>query len=228
MFMKYPVHCMCCFHCSHYDLNELWTKHRPFAVEVFVMVVKTVPKQHRYKALQALVNHLDAIPDKSLEVKQGILDTLSQCVAAAADGSLGGSLVLISNPFIHVSFYTCTYIHMHVRVHVGPSVLDVFKTLVKQLTVSIESEQVAVERSPNVHDSLKFQDSLTKTMGEFAGVLPDYQKPDIMTLINSYMPPLEELSIVEVVPGSETKARGAQIDEPVDKEHPLSDRYLHT
>ena len=26
-------------------------------------------------------------------------------------------------------------------------------------------------------------------MGEFAGVLPDYHKPDIMTLITSYMEP---------------------------------------
>ena len=26
-------------------------------------------------------------------------------------------------------------------------------------------------------------------MGEFAGVLPDYHKPDIMTLITSYMDP---------------------------------------
>jgi len=33
-----------------------------------------------------------------------------------------------------------------------------------------------------------FQDSITKTIGEFAGVLPDYHKPDIMNLINSYMP----------------------------------------
>lgn len=104
----------------------------------------------------------------------------------------------------------------------GPSVLDVFKTLVKQLTVSIESEQGSIERNQTIQDSLKFQDSLTKTMGEFAGVLPDYQKPDIMMLINSYMPSLEEVSAVEVVSGSDT---GAQIREPGNREHPLSDRY---
>ena len=75
----------------HYDLNELWTKHRPFAVEVFVTVVETMPKGDRYKALQALVNHLDAMENPSWEVKQGILDTLSHCVAAAVDGSLGMS-----------------------------------------------------------------------------------------------------------------------------------------
>ena len=33
-----------------------------------------------------------------------------------------------------------------------------------------------------------FQLSITKTMAEFAGALPDYHKPDIMNLINSYMP----------------------------------------
>ena len=107
---------------------------------------------------------------------------------------------------------------------VGPSVLDVFKTLVKQLTVSIESEQGVVEHNQNVQDSLKFQDSLTKTMGEFAGVLPDYQKPDIMTLINSYMPTVDELSTVEVVSGSDAGAGVAQIGEPGKREHPLSDR----
>ena len=53
------------------------------------MVVETMSKQDRYKAMQALVNHLDAIKDNLLEVKLGILDTLSHCVAAAADGSLG-------------------------------------------------------------------------------------------------------------------------------------------
>ena len=183
-------------------------------MEVFVTVVETMPKQDRYKALQALVNHLDAIPNKSLEVKQGILDTLSHCVAAAADGSLGWFLIVLANLSVYTITCTCPY-------YIGPSVLDVFKTLVKQLTVSIESEQGSVERNQNVQDSMKFQDSLTKTMGEFAGVLPDYQKPDIMTLINSYMPTAEELSAVEVVSG----AGVAQIRETVNREHPLSNRY---
>lgn len=53
------------------------------------MVVETMPKSDRYKAMQALVNHLDAMKDSSFPVKQGILDTLSHCVATAADGALG-------------------------------------------------------------------------------------------------------------------------------------------
>ena len=49
----------------------------------------THQKQDRYKAIQALVDHLDAKSSKSCDLKQGILDTLSGCVAVAADGSLG-------------------------------------------------------------------------------------------------------------------------------------------
>lgn len=46
-------------------------------------------KQDRYKAIQALVQHLDDKAKESCDLKQGILDTLSQCVVVAADGSLG-------------------------------------------------------------------------------------------------------------------------------------------
>lgn len=46
-------------------------------------------KQDRYKAIQALLLHLDNKAAESCDIKQGILDTLSQCVIVAADGSLG-------------------------------------------------------------------------------------------------------------------------------------------
>lgn len=72
--------------------------------------------------------------------------------------------------------------------HVGPSVLDVFRTLVKHLRISIQGPFVPqTELHVSSDDSQKFQKSITKTVGEFAGVLPDYHKPDIMSLINSYM-----------------------------------------
>lgn len=112
----------------------------------------------------------------------------------------------------------------------GPSVLDVFKTLVKQLTSSIESEQGLREHVRSGQDSLRFQDSLTKTMGEFAGALPDYQKPDIMSLINSYMPTSEELAGVDVVTESEANTSAAQAgkeEHAVSRDHPLSNRYFH-
>ncbi len=59
----------------------------------------------------------------------------------------------------------------------------------KHLRISIEGPigsptEIQQESSS---DKQKFQESITKTVGEFAGALPDYHKPDIMNLINSYM-----------------------------------------
>lgn len=66
--------------------------------------------------------------------------------------------------------------------------LDVFRTLVKHLRISIQGPLGIQDESELLsEDSLKFQRSITKTVGDFAGVLPDYHKPDIMNLINSYM-----------------------------------------
>lgn len=67
--------------------------------------------------------------------------------------------------------------------------LDVFRTLIKHLRISIEGPLGSLEdvQPVSLEDSLKFQTSITKTVGEFAGALPDYHKPDIMNLINSYM-----------------------------------------
>ena len=42
-------------------------------------------------AVQSLVDHVDAKVKESWETKQGILGTLSKCVAVAADSSLGES-----------------------------------------------------------------------------------------------------------------------------------------
>ena len=63
-------------------------------------------KQYRYKAIQALVEHLDNNASESCSIKQGILETLSQCVAVAADGSLG-----IYIHIVHVSLSVCLTIH---------------------------------------------------------------------------------------------------------------------
>jgi hypothetical protein len=140
---------------QHFDLNTIWTEKKEFGIDIFITIIRTMQKQYRYKAIQALVGHLDRKSGEPCLLKQGILDTLSQCVSVAADCSL------------------------------GPSVLDVFRTLVRHLRISIESPSSPAEASTNT----AFQDSLTRTMGEFAGVLPDYHKPDIMTLITSYMDP---------------------------------------
>ena len=55
----------------------------------------------------------------------------------------------------------------------------------RHLRISIETVS---EGPSDLTSSLTFQQSITITVGEFAGVLPDYHKPDILELINSYAP----------------------------------------
>ena len=93
---------------------------------------------------------------------------------------------------VQLSLYTCVYKSPSIYTHTGPSVLDIFRTLVRHLRISIESTS---NESEELSDSRQFQKSITKTVGDFAGVLPDYHKPDIMGLINSYVPVPGELTV---------------------------------
>lgn len=70
-------------------------------------IVETMQKQDRYRAIQALMDHLDAKAKESCDLKQGILDTLSQCVAVAADGSLGEDGVKLTNTQIETIASAC-------------------------------------------------------------------------------------------------------------------------
>ncbi|KAL5482081.1 hypothetical protein EMCRGX_G022364 [Ephydatia muelleri] len=131
----------------HFDASMTWTGHRQFTEKVFLCTMEAMQKQDRYKVLQGLVNHLDA----DASIKEGVLTTLSNCVAMGADGS------------------------------VGPFVLEVFQTLIRHLRAMCESSSGS--------DLASFQAATVRAMGEFARALPDYQKPDILILINDHVTP---------------------------------------
>lgn len=139
----------------HFDASLTWTGHRHFTEKVFLCAMEAMQKQDRYKVLQGLVNHLDA----DVSIKEGVLTTLSNCVAMGADGS------------------------------VGPFVLEVFQTLIRHLRTMCKSSSDS--------DLASFQAATVRAMGEFARVLPDYQKPDILILINDHIAPPQANSSVE-------------------------------
>ncbi len=109
--------------------------------------------------------------------------------------------------YVHCMLYVWLFVHRILTNHAGPSVLDIFRTLVRHLRVSIETPS---EGASALTSSQTFQQSITKTVGEFAGVLPDYHKPDILGLINSYVPMSNESGAKD----RETAASGLAI-------HPL-------
>lgn len=68
---------------------------------------------------------------------------------------------------------------------IGPLLLSVFNSLLKQLKISVEYGRTAECMDPLSECAL--QDTLIDVMGTFASTLPDYQKVEIMMFTISYI-----------------------------------------
>ena len=86
-------------------------------------------KQDRYKVLQGLVDHLDT----EIDIKEGLLTTLSNCVTVGADGSIG-----LPPPPPPLHRPACTSL-CGVSFPLGPFVLEVFQTLIRHLKAMCSS-----------------------------------------------------------------------------------------
>ncbi|XP_078711912.1 protein EFR3 homolog B-like isoform X1 [Lampetra fluviatilis] len=148
----------------HLDGHSLWDPNT-FAVRCFKIIMYSVQNQHAHMVLQKLLGHLDTHSKARATVRAGVVQVLSETVSIAAGGSI------------------------------GPAVLEVFNSLLKHLRLSVDQEL----RWSNVggqDDSAMdgasaeamFQDSVVKTIGSFAGILPDYQRSEIMMFIMGKMP----------------------------------------
>jgi hypothetical protein len=68
----------------------------------------------------------------------------------------------------------------------GPSVLDVFNTLLRHLRVSVDQE--SGEDAERQLDEEHFQEAVINTIGDFANNLPDYQKIEILMFVMGQVP----------------------------------------
>lgn len=64
----------------------------------------------------------------------------------------------------------------------GPSVIDIFNSLLEQIRTSIVSEKDRPEEEEN-NDEKVYQETLIHALGEYTSHLPDYQKIEAMTFI---------------------------------------------
>ncbi|UYV63414.1 EFR3A, partial [Cordylochernes scorpioides] len=158
---------------KHLDNHDLWIP-IDFAVHIFKIIVYSIQvssstctshcyttmAQYSYAVIQILMGHLDdnSKPDDSqhraeVRIRTGIVNVLSSIVSITAGESI------------------------------GPSVLEIFNSLLKHLRHSIsKTEQLEEEKN--------FQESVINTLGEFANNLPDFQKIEIMMFIMGKIPPL--------------------------------------
>ncbi|XP_054947119.1 protein EFR3 homolog A isoform X5 [Physeter macrocephalus] len=139
-----------------------------FAVHCFKIIMYSIQAQYSHHVIQEILGHLDARKKDSPRVRAGIIQVLLEAVAIAAKGSI------------------------------GPTVLEVFNTLLKHLRLSVEFEAYDLQggsiSSANLNTSSKdsdekiVQNAIIQTIGFFGSNLPDYQRSEIMMFIMGKVP----------------------------------------
>ncbi|KAK9538382.1 hypothetical protein VZT92_003555 [Zoarces viviparus] len=139
-----------------------------FAVSCFRIIMYSIQAQHSHHVIQQVLNHLDTNNKNTPRVRAGIVQVLLETVAIAAKGS------------------------------VGPTVLEVFNTLLKHLRMSVDFElgessrrnssiSVSSGRSKESEERI-VQNAIIQTIGFFGGNLPDYQRAEVMMFVMGRVP----------------------------------------
>ncbi|KAK5605349.1 Protein EFR3 B [Crenichthys baileyi] len=139
---------------------------KTFAVRCFKIIMYSIQSQHSHLVIQQLLGHLDANSKNSAKVRAGIVEVLLEAAAIAASGS------------------------------VGPTVLEVFNTLLRQLRLSVDYELTgSYDGSTSIgtkiikaHEERQLQEAVITTIGSFANTLPTYQRSEVMLFIMGKIP----------------------------------------
>uniref|UniRef100_A0A7N6FA44 Protein EFR3 homolog A n=1 Tax=Anabas testudineus TaxID=64144 RepID=A0A7N6FA44_ANATE len=177
-----------------------------FAVSCFRIIMYSIQAQHSHHVIQQVLNHLDTNNKNTPRVRAGIVQVLLETVAIAAKGS------------------------------VGPTVLEVFNTLLKHLRMSVDFElgetsrrnsgtSVSSGRGKESEERI-VQNAIIQTIGFFGGNLPDYQRAEVMMFIMGKVPvygtplrrlltPLSAISpLSQVTSGFKAKSMAAALPPP--------------
>ncbi|XP_069020110.1 protein EFR3 homolog B-like [Embiotoca jacksoni] len=136
---------------------------RGFAVGCFQIIMYSIQSQHSHLVIQQLLGHLDANSRSPASVRAGIVEVLSEAAVIEATGS------------------------------VGPTVLEVFNTLLRQLRQSVDYQLTgyydnAAKHKTTSSEEKTLQDGVIKTIGSFANTLPVYQRSEVMLFIMGKIP----------------------------------------
>ncbi|XP_068587095.1 protein EFR3 homolog B-like isoform X3 [Cebidichthys violaceus] len=136
---------------------------RSFAVQCFQIIMYSIQSQHSHLVIQQLLGHLDANSRSPASVRAGIVEVLSEAAVIEATGS------------------------------VGPTVLEVFNTLLRQLRQSVDYQLTGYYDNAGKHKTTSteektLQDAVIRTIGSFANTLPVYQRSEVMLFIMGRIP----------------------------------------
>lgn len=152
---------------KHLDNHKLWVPNT-FSVYTFKIIMYSIQAQYSYAVIQILMNHLD----EKYRLESNGHET-------AEEVSTGPK---VRTGIVRVLFHI---VNIAAGESMGPSVLEVFHSLLNHLRHSIDVHSNSEEE---LEDERQFQEAVIDTLGEFANNLPDYQKIEIMMFILGKVP----------------------------------------
>lgn len=159
---------------KHLDNHRLWVPNT-FAIYTFKIIMYSIQAQYSYAVIQMLMNHLD---------EKYRLETSALAQEDGGERLSRGPKVRMG--IVNVLFHL---VNIAAGESVGPSVLEVFHSLLNHLRHSIDMHSTSEEELEDEH---QFQEAVIGTLGEFANNLPDYQKIEIMMFILGKVPQSQE------------------------------------
>ncbi|KAL1280811.1 hypothetical protein QQF64_015411 [Cirrhinus molitorella] len=176
----------------HLDNHHLWDPN-DFAVSCFRIIMYSIQAQHSHHVIQQVLSHLDTHSKNTPRVRAGIVQVLLETVAIAAKGSIGHVAHNQNNAYTFLS-----PISSPPNLWLGPTVLEVFNTLLKHLRVSVDFElgdgsrrnsasSLSSTRTKESEERI-VQNAIIQTIGFFGGNLPDYQRAEVMMFIMGKVP----------------------------------------
>lgn len=156
---------------KHLDNHQLWVPNT-FSVYTFKIIMYSIQAQYSYAVIQILMNHLD----EKYRLETGSSEESEEAALTSSKGPK------VRTGIVNVLFHIVT---IAAGESVGPSVLEVFHSLLNHLRHSITIRGLD---GGEVEDEREFQEAVIATLGEFANNLPDYQKIEIMMFILGKVP----------------------------------------
>lgn len=133
-------------------------------VSTVVYFVTCVQSQHSHLVVQQLLGHLDANSRSPASVRAGIVEVLSEAAVIEATGSIGqfchNTLICGRAPGFKLMLL-CP----------GPTVLEVFNTLLRQLRQSVDYQLTGFydnssKRQTSSNEERTLQDAVVRTIGQ--------------------------------------------------------------
>ncbi|XP_077078069.1 protein EFR3 homolog A isoform X2 [Siphateles boraxobius] len=176
----------------HLDNHRLWDPN-DFAVSCFRIIMYSIQAQHSHHVIQQVLSHLDTHSKNTPRVRAGIVQVLLETVAIAAKGSIG-----YIAPNQHNAYTFLSPVSSPSNLWLGPTVLEVFNTLLKHLRMSVDFElgdgsrrnsasSLSSTRTKESEERI-VQNAIIQTIGFFGGNLPDYQRAEVMMFIMGKVP----------------------------------------